>query len=344
MSFSFLLSFEKNAKAAQAYDKIAYDLGEALTLLNKEAAIRSNSLSGQLYAAADNSILLDVPNSFIRGSFDALSETGITLPGKDGKFHGHIVVMTPEEVRSLKGVSKITERGHRFNYNIGALHEAPVTNSLHHGKVWFFSISSQELSKLRKSYGLSPTPGKHGFHIVVALRKIGVLGNNNISKQALAAKRIADLLPGGQADGMPDAEFNKKKLRHAQKHEMEHTTDPAIAKEVAKDHMLEDENYYKKIEKIEKLSALLKLSTVRTVMGHESNAEVTTPAAEDMAFLSDKPSNPKPKAPVKKDRMPNSKVRKAVIQATEDTFGVDPSVKEGSWTKVLHKFLELGLN
>jgi hypothetical protein len=63
-----------------------------------------------------------------------------------------------------------------------------------------------------------------------------------------------------------------------------------------------------------------------------------------MAFLSDKSSNPKPKAPVNKDRMPNSKVSKAVIQATEDTFGVDPSVKEGSWTKVLHKFLELGLN
>jgi hypothetical protein len=164
---------------------------------------------------------------------------------------------------------------------------------------------------------------------------------NIVSILKAAAK---DMLPGGQADNMPDSKFNKKKLQHAQKHEMEHTNNPAIAKEVAKDHMLEDENYYKKIEKIEKLSALLKLSTVRTVMGHESNADVTMPAAEDMAFLSDKPSNPKPKEVVKKDRMPNSKVRKAVIQATESTFGVDPSIKESSWKPVLYKLMELGLN
>jgi acylphosphatase len=211
MSFSFLHSFDRNIKAAKAYDKIAYDLGEALALLNKQAAIRSNTLSGELYAAADGSILLDVPNSFIRGSFDALSETGITLPGKDGKFHGHIVVMTPEEVRGLKGVKSVSERGHRFNYNIGALHEAPVTNSLHHGKVWFFSVASQDLSKLRKSYGLSPAPGKHGFHIVVALRKIGVLGNNNISKSAASYVATGNVQGVGLRATLHDI-LNKNKL------------------------------------------------------------------------------------------------------------------------------------
>lgn len=184
MSFSFLLTIDKNLEIARSYDKISYDLGEALTYLNKEAATRSNVMSGRLYASTDGAILLDVPNSLIRGSFDALSETGLTLPGKNGKFNGHIVAMTTEEVRGLKGVDSITERGHRFNYNINSLQEAPLTNSLHHGKVWFFSVASQDLSKLRKSYGLSPTPGKHGFHIVVALRKLGVLGNNGISKQA----------------------------------------------------------------------------------------------------------------------------------------------------------------
>jgi hypothetical protein len=157
-------------------------------------------------------------------------------------------------------------------------------------------------------------------------------------------KRAAkDILPGGQADNMPDSRFNKKKLRHAQKHEMEHTTNPAIAKEVAKDHMLEDENYYKKIQKIEKLSTLLKLSTIRTTQGHESDANVTTPAAEDMAFIGDKPSKPKMQNVSKDDSKTKSRIRNAVIEATQNTLGVDPSIKQGAWSNVLVKLMELGL-
>ena len=183
MSFNFLHSFEKNAEAAKAYDKLAYELGEALTYL-KEAAVKSNSLSGELYASSDNSILLSVPNSFVRGSFDSIQENGLSLPGKNNKFNAHVIVITKEEVEKLGGVDKITERGHRYNYNIGALHEASITNSFDYGKTWFFTVNSPELSQLRKTYGLSPTPGKHGFHIVVALRKLGVLGKNDISKTA----------------------------------------------------------------------------------------------------------------------------------------------------------------
>jgi hypothetical protein len=156
-----------------------------------------------------------------------------------------------------------------------------------------------------------------------------------------------DILPGGKADSMSDAAFNKKKLNHAKKHEMEHTTNPAIAKEVAKDHLVEDENYYKKIEKIEKLSALLKISTVRTVMGHESNANVTTPAAEDVAFLSSKPTTPvKPPLEPKKFRKGQSNfgIRNAVIKATESAIGVDPSLKQGAWLEAINKLKELGVN
>ena len=161
-------------------------------------------------------------------------------------------------------------------------------------------------------------------------------------------KKAKDLLPGGQADNVSDAKFNKKKLRYAQKHEMEHTTNPGMAKELAKDHMLEDKNYYKKLEKIEKKSAALRLSnlckasTVRTRMGHESDANVTTPAAEDMAFLSDKPSAPKEQP--KEQSKGKSKMRSAVIEATKNTFGVDPSLKEGSWRSVLANLKNLGIN
>ena len=142
----------------------------------------------------------------------------------------------------------------------------------------------------------------------------------------LLKKASKDLLPGGQADKMPDSKFDKKKLRHAQKHEMEHTKSPSIAKEVAKDHMLEDENYYKKIEKIEKLARTLN-KAARAYEATESNADVTTPAAEDAAFLQSKPRKTKARH---KDQRENSHLRSALIKATENTFGNNPSVKKGS--------------
>lgn len=167
---------------------------------------------------------------------------------------------------------------------------------------------------------------------------------NILSILKAAAK---DILPGGQADNMPDADFNKKKLEHAKKHEMEHTSNPAIAKEVAKDHLVEDENYYKKIEKIEKLSRLLKHATVRTTMGHESNANVTTPAAEDAAFLSSKSTAPvkPPLAPKKLIKgQSNFAIRNAVVKGTEKATGVNPSLKQGSWNDVLTKLKAIGVS
>jgi hypothetical protein len=59
-------------------------------------------------------------------------------------------------------------------------------------------------------------------------------------------------LKGGLADYVPDSVFDKKDLEKGIKVEMEHTTDREIAKEIAKDHLLEDPKYYDKLEKIQK--------------------------------------------------------------------------------------------
>lgn len=195
MSYNLLLSFEKNKELIQAYDDLAYTLGQAVAYTHKEAAAKSNALSGELYAASDKSIMLSVPNSLVRGAFDAIDANGLSLPGKNGKFNAHIVVMTPEEVSKLGGVDKVTERGHHFHYNLGALHEAPITNSFDYSKTWFLSVTSPELSQLRKTYGLESTPGKHGFHVVVALRKLGVLGHNEVSKLAAVQKTLELMQP-----------------------------------------------------------------------------------------------------------------------------------------------------
>jgi hypothetical protein len=59
-------------------------------------------------------------------------------------------------------------------------------------------------------------------------------------------------LIGGAGDNRPDNDFNRKDLEDGIKHEMEHTKDRSVAKEIAKDHLTEDPNYYKKLKKIEK--------------------------------------------------------------------------------------------
>jgi hypothetical protein len=56
-------------------------------------------------------------------------------------------------------------------------------------------------------------------------------------------------LKGGRADCIDDSFFNKKSLAKGIKIEMEHTKNKSIAKEIAKDHLLEDPKYYDKLQK-----------------------------------------------------------------------------------------------
>lgn len=56
----------------------------------------------------------------------------------------------------------------------------------------------------------------------------------------------ADLLPGGIGDNKPDSAFNTSSLARGIREEKEHTRRPAVAKEIAKDHLTEDAGAYKK--------------------------------------------------------------------------------------------------
>ncbi len=58
-------------------------------------------------------------------------------------------------------------------------------------------------------------------------------------------KSEADLMPGGKGDNKPDDIFEEKQLKRGVEIEMkEHGLDEARAKEIAKDHLTEDPNYY----------------------------------------------------------------------------------------------------
>jgi hypothetical protein len=60
-----------------------------------------------------------------------------------------------------------------------------------------------------------------------------------------------DKLPGGLGDQKTDQDFDKRQLDKGVKVEMEHTTDPELAREIVRDHLTEDPKYYDKLETIE---------------------------------------------------------------------------------------------
>jgi hypothetical protein len=54
----------------------------------------------------------------------------------------------------------------------------------------------------------------------------------------------------GKHRDMPDSAFDPNELAMGIRDEMEHTDDPALAKEIAKDHLAsESKNYYTKLKK-----------------------------------------------------------------------------------------------
>lgn len=74
----------------------------------------------------------------------------------------------------------------------------------------------------------------------------------NHSNWILANRRLSnpldkkDLMPGGKGDNKPDSDFNEEQLSNGAKQEQEeHGLDSNRAKEIAKDHLTEDPNYYK---------------------------------------------------------------------------------------------------
>lgn len=61
-----------------------------------------------------------------------------------------------------------------------------------------------------------------------------------------------DSVPGGKADKKTPMDFDPEKLSEGLKIELEHTDDRKLALEIAMDHLTEDEDYYRKLKKIEK--------------------------------------------------------------------------------------------
>lgn len=164
-----------------------FNVGHAAVLMYKAAsdAESTYALHGRLFLSKSGWLLLSVPNALLRGAFDALHEPGVSLPfHSDGSLDAHISVMRPEDIEQIGGADKVTERGKMFSYQLGPVKTVKPAGWVENERVWFIEVQSPELKQLRKSYGLTPLPNndKFQFHITFAVRKAGVLRNNEISK------------------------------------------------------------------------------------------------------------------------------------------------------------------
>lgn len=199
-------------------EKQAYIHGQAHVFLIKSAAEPEtvHALAGELYLSKSGWIMLNVPNSLVRGAFDALNEPGAELPTKsNGKLIAHISVIRPEEIEQIGGADKITERGHQFHYTLGPVKEVKPAGWSGVSKVWFIEVKSKSLQDLRKSYGLTPLPkeNKFNFHITIGIRKKKVLQHNDVAKAAGAGELIKGFVIGDlfSKDKEPEPEIDVNK-------------------------------------------------------------------------------------------------------------------------------------
>ena len=172
-----------NPEAIKAHFGALRDIGASLV---KEAgdAKKVHALSGRLYLSSSGWLLLTVPNALVRGAFDSLHVPGVELPLKNGRLVAHISVMDADEVESIGGPTAISERGHQFSFNLGALKEVEPKTWDGVSKVWYLTVDSPELRQLRRSYGLEPLRNGYDHHVTVAIRKTGVLNANEKTKSA----------------------------------------------------------------------------------------------------------------------------------------------------------------
>lgn len=105
------------------------------------------------------------------------------------------------------------------------------------------------------------TPSRGAFGLVEyrtpdpeIMGKIDKVMTPRIDKIAAAAREV---LKGGLADHMPDKAFAAGQLARGARVEGEHTSSPAKAREIAKDHLAEDPKYYEKLKRIEKAAGEL---------------------------------------------------------------------------------------
>lgn len=95
----------------------------------------------------------------------------------------------------------------------------------------------------------------------------------------LAAKQAQDLTGLADKEGLKPSDVSKKQLEMGKKVEMEHTKDPAVAEQVALDHLAEIPDYYTRLDEMEASAKKQKEAMVRIKVGDTSQMSPLEKAA-----------------------------------------------------------------
>jgi 8-oxo-dGTP pyrophosphatase MutT (NUDIX family) len=105
---------------------------------------------------------------------------------------------------------------------------------------------------IRRFWESSKKVGVHSFLEDVADKSLKEGPQQYLQyKDKKREKNAEDLIQGGKADNKADTSFPKDQLAKGMKVEREHTNNPALAKEIARDHLTEDKKYYDHLKKME---------------------------------------------------------------------------------------------
>lgn len=105
-----------------------------------------------------------------------------------------------------------------------------------------------------------------------------MLGQYEKPKMAADDRPLPQHIPGGRGAGKSLDAFDPRELAAGAKVEMEHTTDPAIAREIATDHLTEMPDYYDRLKKMESQGAA------------KESADLLTQALDELAEAAEKRS------------------------------------------------------
>jgi hypothetical protein len=112
--------------------------------------------------------------------------------------------------------------------------------------------SQEEIVTILKFFRANPNPTDEQMHALA--KKQGIDPHEWEEKVYWVLSQYAngkDIVNGGKGDTQPDSNVDAKQLAMGTKVEAEHTTNKELAKQIAKDHLVEISDYYTRLKKME---------------------------------------------------------------------------------------------
>lgn len=145
---------------------------ESSSLRDRAASLLNNTpLNGVIRQRRDGFVYLSVASDFVEKLYPLVAKPGVIRPpyyGRNG-VGAHVSVIKSDEADRFD-VFDIKECGQRLSFSLGSIYSIRPLGWGQMQRVWFLSVESPSLERLRDRYGLEPKINGHDFHITFACR------------------------------------------------------------------------------------------------------------------------------------------------------------------------------